>query len=244
MQNYHALSTVYDTFMDNRDPRWPQYLLEILERKRVLPGAQVLDLACGTGAITIPLAQAGYRVTGADLSEEMLAVAAQASRRQKILVTFLQADMQAFSLLRQVDAINCACDPVNYLTPQGVERFFHCAYQALRPGGVLLFDISTRYHLETEIGCGSFSATTDDSAYICENWYENGVLEMGVTIFTRERQDLYRRDEEFHVLHAHPPARLMDGLKAAGFVEIAQYAFLTEEPPRPETSRIQFVAVK
>jgi ubiquinone/menaquinone biosynthesis C-methylase UbiE len=38
-------------------------------------GGRVLELACGTGRITLPLAQAGLRVTGVDRSEAMLAIA-------------------------------------------------------------------------------------------------------------------------------------------------------------------------
>ncbi|MBQ1188434.1 MAG: methyltransferase domain-containing protein [Peptococcaceae bacterium] len=72
---YETLAVMYDALMDDVDyEAWADYIDRML-KKHGCPGKRLLDLGCGTGSISIPLAQKGYQVTGVDLSEEMLAVA-------------------------------------------------------------------------------------------------------------------------------------------------------------------------
>ena len=47
----------------------------VVERARIEPGMEVLDVACGTGNATIPAARLGARVTGLDFSPGLLATA-------------------------------------------------------------------------------------------------------------------------------------------------------------------------
>lgn len=62
----------------------------------------ILDLACGTGRITIPLAEAGLAATGLELSAEMLQKAKDKAAAANVseLVTFVQGDMRNFDLGR------------------------------------------------------------------------------------------------------------------------------------------------
>jgi SAM-dependent methyltransferase len=65
-------------------------------------GGPILELGCGTGRLTIPLAEAGFEVVGLDRSEPMLALArARAARidpaaRERI--SFVEADMRSYEL--------------------------------------------------------------------------------------------------------------------------------------------------
>lgn len=74
---YTAFAAVYDALMhDVPYDRWAQRLDALLRAALAAPaGAAVADAACGTGALTVRLAQRGYRMTGADLSADMLLVA-------------------------------------------------------------------------------------------------------------------------------------------------------------------------
>ena len=76
MGAYGAFAEVYDLLMDDFDyPAWAQYYLKLLETAGVQPKTMA-ECACGTGSMTIPFAEAGIRVTGVDLSGEMLEIAA------------------------------------------------------------------------------------------------------------------------------------------------------------------------
>ena len=71
-------------------------------------GGSILELACGTGRILIPLAKLGYQVTGLDLSEDMLAVFREKISKNKNLkkkITLSQGDMESFNLGRKFKLI-------------------------------------------------------------------------------------------------------------------------------------------
>ncbi len=58
------------------------------------PGAELLDLACGQGWLTIPLAQRGFHVTGFDLSAALLTRAGQAADQAGVQVEWVRGDMR------------------------------------------------------------------------------------------------------------------------------------------------------
>ena len=76
MEAYRGFAAVYDLLMDDFDyPSWAAYYLALLRRAGVEPRS-LCDCACGTGSLTVEFAGSGMRVTGVDLSQEMLEAAA------------------------------------------------------------------------------------------------------------------------------------------------------------------------
>ncbi|MDO5112544.1 MAG: methyltransferase domain-containing protein [Clostridia bacterium] len=219
---------------------WAAYLCTLLP-----DGGQVADCACGTGEIALRLSKAGYAVTGIDISREMLAVAQEKAREAGRRIPFVCMDMRKLQLHKPVDAIVCACDGVNYLTArEGVQAFFAAAYACLKPGGRLLFDVSSRYKLSTVLGCNTFAEDDEAQAYIWKNCYdpENKLLEMRLTFFAKEGE-AYTRFCETHIQRAHSQTELVHALIQAGFTADA-YAAFTTDAPKADTERIQFAAVK
>ena len=100
----------------------------------------------------------------------MLRVASDKARRAGLSVRFVRQDMRRLALPHPVDAVICACDGVNYLLKPGdVKAFFSSARAALKTGGVLEFDISSRYKLEHVLGNGFFGEERPDAAYLWQN---------------------------------------------------------------------------
>ena len=82
MEQYTALADLYDGFMDDVDyGTWSRYIALVLERGGFPRTASILECGCGTGNITIPLKKAGFNITGTDVSEAMLTVAAEKARK-------------------------------------------------------------------------------------------------------------------------------------------------------------------
>ncbi|UFS92888.1 methyltransferase domain-containing protein [Bradyrhizobium daqingense] len=105
-------------------------------------GRRVLDLACGSGRLTIPLAQAGLEVVGADLSSAMLERARNHARAQSVEPGFAQVDMRDFDLGgRTFDTIIVAMNSVLHLhSLDDFKGFFGSVGKHLSPNGRLVFD--------------------------------------------------------------------------------------------------------
>ena len=139
MSCYEALAASYDGL--TRDIPYEKYLRffkSLLKQYGVKPKT-VLDLACGTGSLSVLLA---YAVLGVDRSEDMLTVAAEkAMELEENQPFFVAQPMQRLRLPQPVDACVCALDSINYVTkPQDVQKTFCRIYESLRPGGLFVDD--------------------------------------------------------------------------------------------------------
>ena len=240
---YCGFAEVYDLLMADVDyDCWCAYIIKLLD----MSCGNIVDCACGTGEISIRLAKAGFYVTGVDLSESMLRVAAEKARRAGKSIPFVCQDMADLTLHRPVDAIVCTCDGVNYLDdPKRLTAFFAAAYRSLLPGGKLLFDISSAYKLEHVIGDHTFTSDERDCAYLWTNSYDAAkkLSHMNLSLFIRHGQ-LYHRVDEYHVQRAYTQAEIERALLDAGFEPSGTYDCFTLDKPKPDSERLQFVAVK
>lgn len=247
MAAYEAFADVYDALMDDVDyDAWAEYYLALIRRQGVEPRA-LCDCACGTGSLSVRFAERGIRVTGADLSGEMLARAQQKARRCGVAAMFVEQDMTRLTLPRPVDALVCGCDGVNYLTDdEQAAAFFRRAHDALRSGGALAFDVSSPHKLEKVLGNGFFGEERDDVAYLWSNRFDEDrrTVTMDLTFFVRQSDGLYRRFTEIHTQRAHEPKRLCALLEDAGFADIHIFGDRTFEPPKPEEMRVHIAATR
>lgn len=134
-----AIPGVYQRLAEDWDRRRTRELFELswLERFRAAlpPGAAVLDLGCGAGEpVARWLIEAGYRLTGIDIAEAMLAIC----RRRWPEGEWLQADMRGLDLGRRFDGI-VAWDSFFHLTAEDQRAMFPTFGRHLEPGGALLF---------------------------------------------------------------------------------------------------------
>lgn len=98
-----------------------------------------LDLACGTGRLTIPLAEKGLHVTCLDISEPMLKYVR--TRREDLPINWLQGDVCNFSLNQQFDFILMAGNSFQaILSEDDQKRFLACVVKHLKPTGTFVFN--------------------------------------------------------------------------------------------------------
>ena len=247
MSTYGAFAEIYDMLMDDFDYRaWAKYYLELIARAGGKPKT-LCDCACGTGSLSVHFAAKGLRVTGVDISSDMLEIAAKKARKNGVQAMFVCQDMCELTLPRPVDALVCGCDGVNYLlTDERVKEFFAAAHKAVKPGGVLAFDISSAYKLEKVLGNGFFGEERDEVAYLWSNKFdpEQRTVQMDLTFFREEESGLYRRFTENHTQKAHDPEVLKALLEECGFEKINIFGDRTFDAPGPEELRIHFTAVR
>ncbi len=243
MDHYLHLAKVYDEMMTDVDYKaWAGYLRTILEKS----GAKKLfEAACGTGNISFELSRCGYDITASDNSAAMLSIAREKNSKFCAEVPFVLQDMRRIETAGSVDAVISACDGPNYIDSSGLAMFAQSAYKALRSGGVLLFDISSQYKLESTLGGNVYFDETDDIVCIWKNTYceADKTLEMDVTIFIRQ-EELFKRQHETHKQYAHSRKDVEEALKSSGFKDILVYGCFTFDAPKADCQRLQFVCRK
>lgn len=171
---YNAIAHVYDKL--NRDidyDAWAEFIEKCFKRFLSSPPSLVLDLACGTGSMTVALADRGYDMIGVDASEDMLSEAYLRSEGRGIL--YLLQDMRSFELYGTVGAVVCCLDSLNYLlTESDLSMAFSNVHNYLDPDGIFIFDMNTPYKFEN---------IYSDNAYILEDELEANEEEPPRAIF-------------------------------------------------------------
>ena len=247
MSCYEALAASYDGL--TRDIPYEKYLrfFKTLLRRHGVTATTVLDLACGTGSLSVLLAKHGYEVLGVDRSEEMLTVAAEkAMELEENQPFFVAQPMQRLRIPEPVDACVCALDSINYVTkPQDVQKAFRRVYESLRPGGLFVFDINTPYKLEGLDG-QVFLDETEDSYCVWRAVYDkrHSLCRYGMDLFQQANDGLWERSFEEHVERAYTPEELSQWLTDAGFAQVERFANLRLEAPEADELRIFFAAKK
>jgi len=243
--SYVQLAQVYDRFMaDAPYDLWIQYAKSEWDYYQLTP-EKVLDLACGTGNISIRLAKEGYQVTGIDLSDDMLAMTQDKAQQAGLRLSLYQQDMREFISPEPMDSIVCFCDSLNYVTEsEGIVQTFEQVYQALKAGGVFLFDVHSLYKIKEVFADQSFNWTGEDLAYLwdCQSEEDDQVSHY-LTFFIKEGP-LYRRFDESHLQRGYGTEQIKNWLEKIGFVNIKIQADFMNSSPHEKSERLFFSCQK
>ena len=188
MSAYHALAESYDRLTNDVDYQSVvDFYFQILESEGLTPRTAV-DLACGTGSVARLLAKKGLQVTGVDMSEEMLCVAAQNAAEENQSIMFVHQKLQELSLPRAVDLAVSALDSIDYIVdPSECQKAMIRIYKALNPGGCFIFDVNTPEKLQAMDG--QVFLDEDEDVYCIwrgEFDKETNICSYGMDLFQRK----------------------------------------------------------
>ena len=242
MEAYTGFAQVYDTFMDNVPyDEWGEYLVSLLKKYGVEDGL-VLDMGCGTGAMTRYLDAHGYDMTGIDVSEEMLTIAKEKSSPD---ILYLLQDMREFELYGTMRAAVSICDSMNYILEEDdLLRVFSLVNNYQDPGGIFIFDLNTVYKYQEILGEQTIAEDREECSFIWDNFYdeEEMINEYDLTVFVQEEGDLFRRYCETHYQRAYSLETVRALIEKAGMEVLAIYDAFTYNKPKPDSERVYFVA--
>ena len=189
-------------------------LLQILRQAGITTGL-VIDLGCGSGLWARELVNAGYGVLGIDISAAMIDLARKRVPRAEFRVgSLLKAK------LPPCDAVTSLGECFNYLFDKNnsiseLRRLFRRVYAALKPGGLLIFDIA-----EPGRGKGPHQKHKEGTDWAVlvevEEDTRTNLLTRRMTSF-RKAGRLYARDEEVHRLQLYRRSEVAKELRDAGF---------------------------
>ena len=243
---YSRYATLYDELGQSDFGLTMLLLIDLIIGRNPLPGREVLDLACGTGTVAALLAQRGYRVTGADGSEEMLEIARAKARQAGVAVNFLQRDMIRLQMAQRFDLVLCLYDSLNYLlTISDLEAAFAGVAQALNAGGLFVFDVNTLYCLANEWGNQVVEERSRSAMLVHQYSFSPesrvGTLELVCLCNQSDRIEKFR---EVHRERGYTREEIRAALESCGLVTVEEMAFPDLADPDDTASRLICVATK
>jgi 2-polyprenyl-3-methyl-5-hydroxy-6-metoxy-1,4-benzoquinol methylase len=141
LQSLYRDGRYYDLEFEGWSADIPFYTA-LVEQK---PGT-VLELCCGTGRVTIPLAKLNVPVTGLDLMPKMLEQAEFNSQAAGVEIEWMQADITRFLIGRQFDWVFLPFNSMQHLqTWEDLRSMLACVRKHIKPSGAFAFDIVNPY---------------------------------------------------------------------------------------------------
>lgn len=201
----------------------------------------VLDLCCGTGTLSLLLAERGYELICTDASAEMLSVFQQklSDLPDRVAAPMLLCQAaEELDLYDTVDAAVCSLDGFNHFPRSSLPEIAERLRLFIAPGGVLCFDFLAPERLAALDG-ECFVDEQEDTLCLWRASLEGDALRYGMDLFTRAGR-LWRRDQEEHVEYLHTAEALFDVLKAAGFGDLRLY----DDGPQHQQGRLFVTAVR
>lgn len=245
MNSYCEFSAVYDELTQNVDyPKRFEYINHFLIENNITNGT-ILDLACGTGSMSIELIKNGFDVIGIDLSENMLEIASNRLLEYGDNFSLLKGNMTEYRLENSVKACICSLDSINHLNDiNDVEKTFCNVYNSLDENGVFVFDVNTTYKHNEILANNTFVFDEEDFYLVWDNEFvSDRVVRILLDMFVWNGKSYDRFSESFEET-AYSIDELLDALCRAGFSDISVYDELTLNPPREKSERLYFICKK
>jgi len=204
-----------------------------------------LDLACGTGNVAIKVAKYFKSTYAVDLSNDMLNIAFDKFKKNKIKAKVICQDMCELSLNNKFNLITSVLDATNYITEdEDLFKYFSKVYEHLEEDGLFIFDINSYYKLSTILGDNIYTYSSDEIFYTWENSFEEEVLNMFLTFFVKQDNDLYEKFEEEHFERAYTEEYIEQILKKCGFKFLNKFSGYSDKEVDENSERIVYIVSK
>ncbi len=246
MSGYGNFAAFYDALTRNVEyEKRAEHYLRLIKRFGGAPSL-LLDLACGTGSMSLCFAEKGIDVIGVDGSAEMLSIARQKAVEQGKDILFLHQQMERLDLYGTVKAAVCALDSINHvLTPSRVQRVFQRVALFLEPGGIFAFDANTPWKHQHILENQTFIYDENEVYCVWQNEWNPAEKMTRIHLdFFQKNGDAYWRSEENFCERAYEPEELQQWLKNAGLEPLGCFDEFSMEPPDQHAERMLFLARK
>lgn len=242
MQLFAAVADFYEYSMKlNCDyARWASYLTDVIGKYVPQPGSGI-DAACGSGYFTRAIKRAGYRVTGVDISAEMLTAASSECAKERLAIDFRACDMTSLKVFEKVDFITVVNDGMNCLQKTKFLKALKSFRSCLKKGGLLHFDLSSEYKLRHIVGNETFCEDDENYSYIWFNRLSSDRVDMDMSVFLREGERYVKRECSL-TEYIYTEQEVAEMLEKSGF-EVVAVDGQSGEPLTAESERVCFTAI-
>lgn len=245
-EQYTSIANLYDRLNGDVDyGALADFLTRKTEEYYKRKPSLLLDLACGTGKLTIELASRGYDMTGIDISPDMLSVASENAKADGHDILFLCQDMCDFELYGTVDAIYSCFDSLNYLLePSELSKCFSLVHNYLDPNGIFIFDMNTRHKFEKVYADNSYILESDGLFCAWQNYYDKAsdLCDFYLTFFKEKPDGSYLRSDETQCERCYDEEDILAALKENRLELIEILGEDRSSPPSDNDDRRYYIA--
>ena len=242
---YGEFAKIYDDLI-NEDINYDNMVSRIIEicNEHNIECKDYLDVACGTGNVTVRLAKHFKDIYAVDLSEDMLREAFNKLKENRIKGKIICQDMTEMQLNRKFDLITSVLDSTNYITDEDdLEKYFSSVKEHLKDDGIFIFDVNSYYKLSEILGNNIYTYSEEDVFYTWENVFEDDMVSMFLTFFVKQGE-LYERFEEEHFERAYKEEELESALSNCGLKVINKFDGYSNNKVQASSERIVYVVKK
>lgn len=249
---FDQYAAMYDIIYQNKPyMRECRYLASLFEQYRKASAKSVLDCGCGTGNYALRLMKLGYKVSGFDLSAQMLSTAAQKLDQSNFTADLKKASLTNFEFSKKFDVIICMFSVLNYLTTtRAMNQALVRVREHLKKDSLFIFDVWNKAAVEKyyspqkrqEYVKGSQKVTRcsktklSKQKQLCEVKYECSLFE------GKKKAHVAK---ETHQLKYYSIEQTNDLLTRAGFKVLNTHPFLKpEDKVKENTWDVTFVCQK
>ena len=198
-----------------------RHVCVVKQALKLRKGQRVLDVPCGLGRLTIPLARMGMAMTGVDLMEAYVRRAARRAQRSGLDVRFIQSDMRDITFDREFDAALNYFTSIGYFSDEDNLAFCRKVFDALKPGGRFLVETMNASWVLTHFREKSSRMISGVRIIDCGRW--DARRRRVISTWTLRKGDTVRRRRVSVRLYTGPELRAL--LRAAGFRDIVFYGY-------------------
>ena len=240
---YSELAQIYDHVMRHVDYiRWADYIQSVFTRFEATP-KDVLELACGTGAMACILDDRGYCMTGIDRSESMIAVAKRKSVDSRRTIRFQVGDMVRMPVSGSFDAVLCLYDSINYVVDEAdIAAMLKGLRRVLNADGLFVFDVCTEINSRRYFHNQVDQESKGDFSYVrrCEYVPETRI-QINEFQFTFNREGKRYSTRERHEQRIYPVARLKEICQESGYRVLGAFDGFSFEEASEKSNRVHYV---
>ncbi len=243
MSSYNEFAKFYDSLTENVNYHNISLFIDRVLANNFAERGILLDLACGTGSLSVEMSKLGYDVIGVDYSTDMLSEAIQKSNNCGENILFLCQPMQELDLYGTVDCVVCALDSLNHINKNDLVETFKRVSMFLNPNGFFIFDLNTKYKHEQILANNTF-------IYDCENIYcvwQNSLKKDRVNIsldFFEKKNGVYHRSEENFFEYTYDEKFIEKLILKNGLEIVNRYDDYSLNSPVFQTQRIVYITRK
>lgn len=214
----------------------------VIKKSGIKKDSKVLDLACGQGRHSIPLAKRGIKVTAIDFSNFLINKAKESAIKSKASITFLKKDIRAYSKKNYFDLVILLGNSFGYFSDKDNERVIVNVNSSLKKGGKFILDLSNTPSLIKNIGEETNVQSTPYGKIISKTLSFNPETFHAKT----QWQIIHNKKKTKFIgtLRFYTPPEINSLLKKHNFIIKKTYGSFNGEPYSPKTKRYIVIAKK